>query len=96
MKRREPLPIAQIIDQAISQSGTTQAMAEHKAAYLWSEIVGPGINRYTFKRHVHHGILHVYITSAPLKHELSYSKDTLIRRINQAVGSDVITDIQFH
>ena len=71
-------------------------MAEQKACFLWPEIVGPGVNRYTTRRYVERGVMHVYITSAVLKNELSYIRTRLVEQINRAVGSDVITSIIFH
>ncbi len=96
MKRTEPKSIAEIIDESMARAGLTGAMAEQKACYLWPEIVGPGINRYTFKRYVDHGVLHVYLTSSVLKNELFYHRSHLVEQINNAVGSTAITSIEFH
>ncbi len=96
MKRTEPKSIAEIIDESMAQAGLTDAMAQQRACYLWPEIVGPGVNRYTFKRYVHHGKLHVHITSAALKNELAFHRSRLVEQINRAVGSNAITDIIFH
>jgi len=96
MKRTEPKSVAQIIDETMAQAGLTDAMAQHKACYLWPEIVGPGINKYTFRRYVDHGVLHVYLTSAVLKNELSFHRTELVEQINRAVGSQAITSIIFH
>ena len=40
--------------------------------------------------------MHVYITSAVLKNELSFCRASLVEKINKAVGSDVLTEIVFH
>ena len=96
MKRTEPKQIGQIIADALAQEGLTSVMAEQKACFLWPEIVGPGVNRYTTRRYVERGVMHVYITSAVLKNELSYIRTRLVEQINRAVGSDVITSIIFH
>lgn len=96
MKRTEPKSIGQIIRESIEQAGMTGTVAEQRACYLWSEVVGPVINRYTFKRYVERGVMHVYLTSAALKNELSFNRSSLVKRINQAVGSEAITSIIFH
>lgn len=96
MKRTDPKLVSAIIDEALGDSGMTSTFNEHKAAHLWCEIVGPGVNRYTFKRFVDNGTLHVYITSAALKQELSFHRASLVARINDAVGTQVINDIKFH
>ena len=47
MKRRDPESVSEIIDRAVAQAGLTETMACQRACYLWPEVVGPGINRYT-------------------------------------------------
>lgn len=96
MKRTEPKSIAEIIREGIERAGLSGTVAEQRACYLWPEVVGPGVNRYTFKRYVERGVLHVYITSAALKNELSFNRSALIEQINRAVGSNAISNIVFH
>lgn len=96
MKRTEPKSVAEIIRESIERAGLKSTVAEQRACYLWPEIVGPGVNRYTFKRYVERGVLHVYITSAALKNELAFNKSVLVEQLNRAVGSKAITNIVFH
>ncbi len=96
MKRTYPKHIAGIIDEAMARTGLTDSLNEQRASAAWIDVVGPTINRYTTRRFVDHGVLHVFMTSAPLKNELSFNRDRIISAINRIVGVDVITDIQFH
>lgn len=96
MKRTEPKSVGDIIRESIEAAGMTDTVAEQRACYLWPEVVGPGINRYTFKRYVERGVLHVYITSAALKNELAFNRAALVEQINRAVGSNAISNIVFH
>lgn len=96
MKRSEPLLVKTIIDRALDEAGLTTAMAEHRACYLWPEVVGQGVNRYTVRRYVARGVMHVYLTSAPLRNELSFHRARIVELLNKAVGMDVITSIEFH
>lgn len=96
MKRTEAQSIKEIIDKAISSQNLSGVFNEQKAGYVWQEIVGPTINRYTTHRYVENGILHVYISSAPLKNELQFLKSKLIAEVNKAVGANVITNIAIH
>ena len=47
MKRTEPKSIAEIIRESIEHAGLKDTVAEQRACYLWAEVVGPGVNRYT-------------------------------------------------
>ena len=97
MKRTEPKSFAEIFDENMARAGASDTMARHQACFLWPEIVGPGINKYTYKRYVDDtGCLHVYVSSALLKNELSYMRSQLVEQINKAVGSQALTDIIFH
>lgn len=96
MKRTEPKSFAQIFDEAMERAGASETLAAQRACFLWPEIVGAGINRYTYQRRIEGSTLHIYISSAPLKNELSFHKSRLIQQLNDAVGSQALTDIIFH
>ena len=96
MKRTEPQRIRQIIDKVIDSSAARSDFLEHRAASLWPEIVGQGINRQTLRRYVSKGVLHVYIASAPMKGELEFFKSKIIESINSALGTEVVTAIVIH
>ncbi len=97
MKRSEAESVSQIFDRVIAQAGLTETMASQRACYLWPEVVGPGINKYTLKRYVEGTVLHVFITSAALRNELSFMRSALLRNLNEAAGAeDALTDIIFH
>ena len=96
MKRTYPKHIAAIIDEAMDRAGLTDSLNEQRASAAWVDVVGPSINRYTTRRYVDHGVLHVYLTSAPLKNELGFVRDRLIQAINRLVGVEVVTEIVFH
>ena len=97
MKRTEPQLIGDIIAEVMSQAGLSDVMARQRACHLWSELVGPGVTRYTSRRFVtDDGILHVYITSAPLAQEISMSRSMLVEELNRRVGCEAIKDIKIN
>ncbi len=96
MKRTEPKSFAEIFDEGVAASGHADTFAEQQASYVWSEIVGDGVNRMTIRRWVDHGVLHVTLTSAVLKNELSFHRSRIAELINQRIGKNVITSIEIH
>lgn len=96
LKRTEAKRLGTIIDEMFAATGQAEVYAEQRLCYLWAEVVGPTINRYTTRRFVDHGTLHVYITSASLKNELSYLTDSLVAKLNEATGRNVISKIEIH
>lgn len=93
MKRTEAKQIGEIINSFIQAENLTTQLNEHKASYVWPDVVGCGINRYTISRSVSDGVMTVRLSSATLRNELMMNRTLLIKRINEAVGSDVIKEI---
>lgn len=96
MKRTEAKSLKEIIDSALADSDMRGAIMEQRVCYLWPEVVGPAINRHTTRRFVENGRMHVYISSGPLKGELSFHRQALVDQLNRAAGGTVITEIVIH
>lgn len=96
MKRRDPLRVDAIIRQAITAAGADESYERARASFLWSEVVGPTVNRYTVRRWIQQDELHVVIASASLKNELSFSKERIVQHLNQLVGKNVISKLVIH
>ena len=95
MKRTEAKNIGQIINDVLRKEHLDVALDEHRASALWPQIVGDGINRYTIRRYVKDGVMTVHLSSASLANELMLNRATIIQRINQALGRDIIREIVF-
>jgi len=96
MKRTDPQSIRQIIDHVLDASAVHSTVLDHRAAALWSDIMGPTITRHTIRRYVARGVLHVYLDSAPLKNEIGFQKSRIIEAINSTLGAEAITSMQIH
>lgn len=80
----------------MERAGLTDSLNEQRASAAWADVVGPGINRYTTRRYVDRGTLHVYLSSASLKNELSFARSRLAEAINRAIGSETVKEIVLH
>ncbi len=96
MKRTEAKQVGDIINNFLKEEHLEGKFDEQRALTLWGEIVGPGINRYTVRRYVTEGVMHVMLSSAPLRNEMMLTRSSLIEKINKAIGRDVIKEIVFH
>ncbi len=96
MKKTDAKSFGEIFNEAMVRTGMNEVYDEQRAAFLWTEIVGPTVNRLTTRRYIANGVLHVYISSAPLKSELNFLTETLRERINEAVGHPVVNSIIIH
>lgn len=60
---------------------------------IWGKLMGKTIARYTDKINIHGHTLYISTTVAPLKQELSYQKEKIIQRVNEALGEKVISEV---
>ncbi len=95
MKRTSAETVGEIITRVLKNENLDGRLNEQRAVSLWAEVVGPVVNRHTVQRYVKDGIMYAYISSAPLRNELMLHRTTLIRSLNNAVGSDCIKEIIF-
>ncbi len=95
MKRLEPESLGDVLRQTLQQQGLTERLYEAKAVALWPQIVGEGLANLCGKPIVNQGLMTVYVRSAPLRQELTMSRSTLIRHINDTLGRPVINEIRF-
>ena len=90
MKRTEAKNIGQIINDLLKKENLDIALDEHRACALWPQIVGD-----TIKRYVKDGVMTVHLSSAALKGELMLVRASIIQRINEALGRQIIHEIIF-
>jgi predicted nucleic acid-binding Zn ribbon protein len=59
----------------------------------WEQIMGKTISRYTENVQLIDGKLLISTSVAPLKQELSYSKDKIIKLVNEMLGEPVVREV---
>jgi predicted nucleic acid-binding Zn ribbon protein len=59
----------------------------------WEKIMGKTIARYTQSIQLIDNKLIVTTTVAPLKQELTYSKDKIIKLVNEMLGENIVKDV---
>lgn len=85
--------LADAMQQFLNQSrlkGDIQAMQIHD---VWEEIMGKTVARYTEKLQLFGSKLIITTSVAPLKQELLYQRENIIRRVNEAMGRKVVTEV---
>jgi predicted nucleic acid-binding Zn ribbon protein len=59
----------------------------------WEQMMGKTISRYTENIQLIDGKLMITTTVAPLKQELNYSKDKIIKLVNEMLGEKVVREV---
>jgi len=60
---------------------------------IWAQVMGKTIAKYTDKIEIINRTLFIHTHIGPLKNELSYQKPQIIKRVNEALGEDIIMQV---
>ncbi len=93
MQRKEIQKIDSLLDQFIKSNKLEKGLAEYRLVKSWKDLLGVTIARKTKSMHIRNRKLFVTLHSSVVRNELSMIKDTLIKRLNEAAGMNVIDDI---
>lgn len=95
MKRKNSEKLQNVIYQYLRENGLETPLNEFRATQAWSSIVGPAISKYTIDIKIYNQTMFVSISSSVVRNELLMKRTTLIKRVNDHVGAQVITQIVF-
>jgi predicted nucleic acid-binding Zn ribbon protein len=60
---------------------------------VWERLMGKTISRYTESIKIIHQTLFITTNVAPLKNELVFQKENIIKRVNEALGENVVKEV---
>jgi len=87
-------PISEVLaDLMKSNKRISKGYNVKRIKVIWKETMGPAINSYTKSVFFSKKKLFINITSSPLRHELSMSKDNIKDLINEKLGSQMIEEV---
>lgn len=85
--------LADAIKQFLDQSKLKGYMQAFEIETLWEKIMGKTIAKYTDKIQIHGNKLYISTVVAPLRHELMFQKEMIIKRVNEALGEELIKEV---
>ena len=89
----EPQPINAVLKQITEKRNLAKGLNQIKLKQAWEATVGPHLGQYTREISLRGKTLYVHLTSAPLREELSYGKEKILKYMNEILGSDEIQKI---
>lgn len=95
MKRKNSESIGDVLRQYLRQEGLETPLNQHRIIDKWFEMMGHGIAAYTGDIFIKNQCLFVQIKSPALRENLMMERERLVKRLNEAVGSQVITRVIF-
>ncbi len=94
MERSKTESITNLLNEFLREQGLETPLNQHRLIEMWPEVMGKAINQQTSNLFIKGQTLHVKIKSAALKNDLIMNRAALVKRLNEAVGAYVITDIK--
>ena len=94
MFRQHPIKVSDLMRVIIRQNGLETPLLQKRLIEAWDNVVGEVIAKYTTEKYIPPQDLSVHIENPALRSEVGMMKTELIRKLNNAVGSQVIRDIR--
>jgi len=95
IKKSNESTIGEALDGLMKRLHLTDDVKEHQVKQQWEQMMGPAIVNRTSKVVFRKGVLFLYITSSPLKHELFMAREKMRQRLNETFDKEVIRQIIF-
>ena len=95
-KKKNPVSVKNVIDKILLNKKLNNGLLEIRIKDAWKNVMGKNINTFTTNITLNKQIIFVKLSSAPLKNELVYRADTIIKLLNNELGQEIIKEIKFH
>ena len=83
------------MQELIGELGIKKRIDEYQTVVRWSEIVGDHIAKVSEAIQIRRGILFVRVSASTWRNELQLRKAEIIKKLNGALGQEVVKDIKF-
>lgn len=93
MKRTNAITLGEAIKQYIEALKIQPKLKEIELINKWEEILGRSVARSTTNLYVKEKTLFVKLDSSVVRNELMMIRGEIIKRLNNSVGSEIITEI---
>ncbi len=93
MERKEVRKIDSLLQQFVKSNRLEKGLAEYRLMKSWKDLLGITVAKKTKSLKIQNRKLFVTLHSSVVRNELSLIKESLIPKLNEAAGMDVIDDV---
>ena len=93
MKQGKTLPIDELVELYLKETGLYQKFKEREVCNMWKEVVGQMIASRTRKVSMSNGVLFFSFTSSVVRYEIMMVKEGVIQALNARLGECIVKDI---
>ncbi len=94
MRRQQAQAIGDVLAEYLRESGLEKPLMEREVVASWGALMGDMVARLTRSVELKDGVLRVRLSSAALKAQLFECRRDLVRKLNEHVGCEVVTDVR--
>lgn len=95
MFKRDVKQIKDLLLQVLRDQGLETPLLQKRLVEAWPEVAGPVVTSYTLNTYIYNQTLYVRLSNPSLRADLSMRRSELTKKLNDAVGEQVITDVRF-
>lgn len=96
MFRREVKSVADLLQQLLREEGLETPLQQKRLIDSWETVTGRIVARYTTEKFIQNQTLYVKIVNPALRQDLAMMRQQLVKRLNEQVGSFIISDIKVY
>ena len=96
MFRRKVQPLGDVLNQFLRQGGLEAPLLQKRLVDAWDTVAGAAVARYTQGKFIRNQTLFVKIQNPALRADLCMMQSELVKKLNAAVGSMVMTEVRFY
>ncbi|MBQ6681492.1 MAG: DUF721 domain-containing protein [Prevotella sp.] len=95
MFKRDVKSLSDVLNMVLRKEGLETPLLQKRLIDGWESVTGKTVARYTGEKFIRNQTLFVKISNPALRADLSMMKSQLVKRLNESVGTMLITDIRF-
>ena len=88
--------LSEVLGKVLRDGGLELPLLQKRVVDAWDEIVGPNVEQYTQEKSIRNQTLFVKISNPAMLQDLSMMRTQLVKRLNEHVGSFVISEIRIY
>lgn len=93
MRKSNEQTLKEVLQDMVEFYKLRSKLNQTKVQQLWNRMMGQVVSNYTTDIKLRRKKLYISISSAPLRQELSYGKEKIIKMLNEELGGEFIEDV---
>jgi hypothetical protein len=93
MRKTNEQPLKEVLKELIDAYRIHDRLCEARILGAWERLMGPTVSRRTREIYISNHVLHLQVSSAPLREELALSRAKILEKLNEVAGCEFLKDL---